>query len=116
MIEEIPDHPKRILFEFTGGCMDGKTADSLDPDPLEAQWAQAYFLFAEKGRTGTTFRLFSERALECMMQEGIAGLKYRGPSMNHVYEVTGMDEDDTTTYVRVRFVGQERRGQETKST
>jgi hypothetical protein len=113
MIEEIPDHSKRILFEFTGGCMDGKTADSLDPDSLEAAWAQVYFLLAERGRTGTRFRLFSERALECMMQEGLAGLKYRRPSMNHVYEVTGMDEDETTTYVRVCFVGQEPREEKT---
>ena len=49
MIEEIPNHKKRILFEFVHGFLDGKTADSHSPDSAEASWAEAYFLLSDQG-------------------------------------------------------------------
>lgn len=105
MIEEIPNHKKRILFEFVHGFLDGKTADSLSPDSAEASWAEAYFLLSDQGAVGTTFELTSDAAQEWMLNEGATAVYAREATQNHQYRIEGKDEDENTVYIRAVSTG-----------
>jgi len=85
VIEEIPNHNKRVLFEFVHGFLDGKTADSHSPDSAEASWAEAYFLLSDQGAVGTTFELTSDAAQEWMLNEGATAVYAREAKQNHQY-------------------------------
>jgi hypothetical protein len=59
---------RRVVVEFVGGCMDGKTVCTYSEDPVEAQEAEGYLWVSGDGAVGRRFMCASPAAMEALKQ------------------------------------------------
>lgn len=96
-----------IVFEFTGGFMDGRQVSSEAEDPTEANCIGSYYFMTDNGTVGKRFKTISDAAMQSLMTEGLEVARARGFRMNHKYEVVEKIDREGDVVVRVTFVGQE---------
>jgi hypothetical protein len=90
----------KIVFQFSGGPLDGKTVIG---DFGGQDEADRYFALTNHGRIGQRFRVASQYAIDMLTQEQ---LKEERPHhfQEHVYRVTGRLEADEKTLVVAEYV------------
>ena len=90
----------KIIFEFSGGPLDGKTVVGEEGEQDEAE---RYYLLTNHGTVGQRFKVASEYAVELLASEQ---LKEERPHhfQRHVYEVTGRLEGDDEVLIRADYV------------
>ena len=93
----------KVIFEFIGGCMDGKTVCSYSQDHAEAEEAEGFMWVSDNGRVGARFMTASPAARQALA-EGLAkhgselGLGFRK------YEVFERLENGDEVLVRAKNV------------
>jgi hypothetical protein len=90
----------KIIFEFTGGPLDGKTVEGESGEQDEAD---RYFALTHHGKVGQRFRIGSEYAIDLLAAEG---LKEDRPHhfRRHNYDVTDRLEGDDEVLIRAEYV------------
>jgi hypothetical protein len=94
----------RIIVEFAGGPLDGKTVEGEWGDEEEAD---RYYLLTHHGAVGQRFKIASEYAVETLAREKLKR-ESRHFFQRHVYEVTHRLEADDEVLVRAEYVPPER--------
>lgn len=95
----------RILFEFAGGPLDGKTAEGDEGDNEEAD---RYYVLTNHGRIGQRFKVASDYAIERLAEER---LQDDTPHhfQKHVYEVRDRADAEDEVLIRAEYVPPQRR-------
>ncbi len=93
----------KIIFEFTGGPLDGKTVEGESGEQDEAD---RYFALTHHGKVGQRFRIGSDYAIDLLAAEG---LKEDRPHhfRRHTYDVTDRLEGDDEVLIRAEYVESE---------
>jgi len=93
----------KIIFDFSGGCMDGKTVCSDSPDPREAKEARDFYTITEDGAEGRGFWTFSPAGLETIDTEGAEIASGSGFRANHLYRITDRLAEGDEVLIRAQF-------------
>jgi len=90
----------RVIFEFLGGPLDGKTVVGDEGSSTEAA---RYYVLTNHGTIGQRFRLASDYAIDILAREQ---LKTETPHHfhRHYYEVFDRFESGNEVLVRARYV------------
>lgn len=93
----------RVVFEFSGGPLDGELYTDADRDPrtFDEAMVHVYYQASGKGAMGKCFVTVSPRTLVQMMNPCPED---RGSAQGHKYEVVDCQETSTEVRVRVRYV------------
>jgi len=95
-----------IIFEFSGGPMDGKTAVGEAGEQGEAD---RYYALTHHGRVGQQFHVASRYAVDTLTREGLDETAMR-KFQRHVYQVTDRLEGDEEVLVRAEYVREPKHG------
>jgi len=90
----------KLIFNFKGGPMDGKTVIG---QPGEQDEADRYYTLTDRGRVGQRLRTASQYAIDTLARQQ---LKEERPHrfQEHVYEVVDRLEDADKIFVRAEYV------------
>lgn len=92
--------PMRIIFEFAGGPLDGKTVDGILGDQGEAD---RFYLLTNRGSVGQRFKLASDYAIEILSKTPSAKEAAR-LVQRHVYQVSDRLDAENEVLVRAEYV------------
>lgn len=90
----------RIVFQFTGGPLDGKTVES---EWGEQDEAGRYYALTHHGRIGQRFSVASQYAIDILAEEQLQDER-RHQFQKHMYEVTDRVEVEDEVIVSVEYV------------
>jgi hypothetical protein len=94
---------QRVIFEFIGGCMDGKRICNYEGSECEIQEAEGYLWVADGGKVGSRFMVSSPAAMQ-LLAEGQAK-EARGLGLGfRKYEVFERLENGNELWIRARNV------------
>lgn len=96
----------QIIFEFSGGPMDGKTAVGAAGEQGEAD---RYYALTHHGRVGQQFHVASSYAVDTLTREGLDEKATRR-FQRHVYQVTDRLEGEGEVLVRAEYVREPKHG------
>ncbi len=89
----------KIIFEFAGGPLDGKSVAGTRGDQGEAE---RYYVLTHRGRIGQQFTIASEYAIEFLADEGLqTDTPHR--FQRHVYQVTERLQEHGEVLVRAEY-------------
>lgn len=91
--------PMRVIFEFAGGPLDGKTVEGKLGDQGEAE---RFFLITHRGTIGQRFKLASDYAVDILSQAA-AGKDAARLFQKHVYVVTDRLDGENEVLVRAEY-------------
>lgn len=89
----------RVIFEFAGGPLDGKTVEGRLGDQGEAE---RFYLITRRGSLGQRFKLASDYAVEILSQS-TKGNEVARLFQNHVYVVTDRLDGENEVLVRAEY-------------
>ena len=90
----------RIVFEFFGGPLDGKTVAG---DFGQQGEAERYYFLSHHGLPGQRFKVASDYAVETLAREQLK-VETRHNFQRHFYQITERQEFDDEVFLRADYV------------
>jgi len=94
---------RRILIEFLGGDMDGRTLDSTSADSAERRMLESCLALTKNGRVGAAFHGVSMTTAEAMMQGMLSHSDLKSPKGTHKYTVVERLDEGDETLIRMKY-------------
>lgn len=94
---------KRVLIEFLGGDMDGRTLDSDSSDPSEKKMIESCLAMTDNGTLGRAVHGFSMTTTQAMARGEIAHSDLKRPKGTHQYTVAERLDEGDETLIRMRY-------------